>query len=115
MTLLNTEESLYCFLEEHGNNQIKRELLLFWSMHPNAKFDRMVICHAVGCSKLDAKGALGAMVEEGLLNKHNSNDVTVYSLTTDEESRRPILALAALGWDRWQRMLRRMEEKAKLF
>ena len=105
-----TEESLYRFLEEHGNNRVKRELLLFWGMHPNAKFSRFAICYAVDSNKLDMKMALRDMVEAKLLDTHIYNGVTLYSLTTNEDRRRPLLALAALGWNRWQLMLRRMEE-----
>lgn len=108
--LNNTEESLYRFLEEHGNNRMKRELLLFWGMHPNAKFNRLIICYAVDSNKLDIKIVLGAMVEAGLLDTHIYNGETLYSLTTNEDRRRPLLALAALDWDRWQLMLRRMGE-----
>ena len=108
-----TEESLYRFLEKHSDNRAKRELLLFWGMHPNARFDRKVICYALDVSKLDMEGALRAMVEEGLLDKHISNGVTLYSLTTNEDSRQPILALAALGWDRWQLMIKRVERRDK--
>jgi hypothetical protein len=108
--LNTTEESLYQFLKEHGNNWVKRELLLFWGMHPNTKYDRNVICYALDCSKLDAESALSYMVEEGLLDNRISNGVTLYSLTTNEDRRRPLLALAILGWDRWRLLLRRMEE-----
>lgn len=103
MVTLNAriEENLYHFLEKHGNNQVKRELLLFWGMHPNAKFSRLAICCATDSNKLDVKTALGAMVEEGLLDAHIHNGVTLYSLTTNDEKRRPLLELATLGWNRW--------------
>lgn len=105
------EESLYRFLEKHSDNRVKRELLLFWGMHPNARFDRKAICYALDCSKLDTEGALRAMVEEGLLDKCISNDVTLYSLTKNEERRRPVLKLAAFGRDQWQLMLKRMDQR----
>lgn len=107
--LNTTEESLYRFLHEHGDNRVKRELLLFWGMHPNARFDRRTICYVLDCSKLDMERALRTMVEEGLLDKRISNGVTLYSLTPDEKKRRPILELAGFSWDQWQLMLRRME------
>lgn len=109
-----TEERLYRFLKKHGDNRVKRELLLFWGMHPNARFDRKTTCYALDCSKLDAEGTLRAMVEEGLLDTHIYNGVTLYSLTTNEDRRRPLLALAALGWDRWQLMIMRVEQTGKV-
>jgi hypothetical protein len=108
-----TEEKLYRFLEEHGNNRVKRELLAFWGKHPDANFSRRVICYALNCGKLEAEGALRAMVEEGLLDKHITNGVTLYSLTTDEEKRRPVLELATLGWEQWNIMIKHIERRDK--
>ena len=104
------KDNLCRFLDRYGNNRVKRELLLFWGMHPNAKFNRSAICYAVGCNKLDAERALMTMVEEGLLDTYpNGNGVTLYSLTRNDERRRPVLELATLGWDQWQLMLKRIE------
>jgi hypothetical protein len=108
-----TEESLCRFLKEHANNRVKRELLLFWGMHPNARFNRFAIGYAVGSSKLDMKIALRDMAEAGLLDTHICNGETLYSFTKNEEKRRSVLELASLGWDRWQLMFKRAEQKAK--
>ena len=113
MAMPNIEDSLYHFLEEHGNNRIKRELILFWGMHPNARFNREVICYALDYHKLEMEIALKALAKEGLLDKHIYNGITLYSLTTDQEIRRPVLELTTLGWDRWQLMLMRMEQRDK--
>lgn len=109
-----TQEELDRFLEEHGNNQVKRGLLEFWGRHYDAKFSRRVICYALDCSKLEAEGALRAMVEEGLLDKHITNGVTLYSLTRNEEKRRLVLELAVLGWDQWNIMIKRIEQELEL-
>jgi len=108
------EQSLYRFLEEHRDNRVKRGLLFFWGSHPNAKFARNAIGYALDSSKLEVDKALRVLVEVGLVDTHILNGVTFYSLTTNNEKRRPVLALAALGWDQWQLMLKRMEEKDKL-
>jgi len=111
MVVLNTEESLYRFLQEHGDNWVKRGLLLFWGMHPNARFDRRAICYALDCNKLDAERALRTMVEDGLLDRNICNDVTLYSLTKNEEKRQPVLELATLSWEQWQLILKGIEQK----
>jgi len=110
----SAEEELYHFLKEHGNNRMKRQLLAFLGRHPNAKFSRRVICCALDCSKLEAEGALRAMVEEGLLDEHTNNSVTLYSLTKNEGKSRLVLELASLSWEQRQLMLRRIEHKDKL-
>jgi hypothetical protein len=104
-----TNERLQRFLAEYGNNWVKRELLLFWGLHPNAKFNRLAICYAVDCRQLYAKVALRDMVEAGLVDIYVNNGETLYSLTQNELRRRPVLELAALGWDQWQLMLKQLE------
>jgi hypothetical protein len=107
-----TRESLQRFLAEYGDNQVKRELLLFWGLHPNAKFNRFAICYAVDSRQFYAKIALKDMVEAGLVDVYVNNGETLYSLTQNELRRRPVLELAALGWDQWQLMLRQLDGSA---
>jgi hypothetical protein len=108
---VSIEELLYRFLEEHGDNQVKRDLLAFLGRHPNAKFARYIICRVLDYGKLEVGRALRALVDARIVDDHTNNGLTLYSLTTDEEKRRPVLELAALGWDQWQFMLKRIELK----
>jgi len=107
---VTTQEELYHFLEEYGNNRVKRELLSFWGRHPEAKFSRYAICFALDCGKLEVEKALRAMVDGGLVDNHTNNGLTLYSLTKNEEKRRPVLELAALDWDQWNTMIKRIEQ-----
>lgn len=104
-----TQEELYCFLEEHGKNRVKRELLDFWSRHPDAKFSRYALCFALDCGKLEADRALRDMIDTGLVDKHANNGLTLYSLTrNNEEKRQLVLELGALSWDQWNIMIKRI-------
>jgi len=105
---VSTEEGLYRFLEEYGNNRVKRELLAFWGKHPNARFTRWAI-YGLDWSKLEANRGLSALVGGGVVDTHSHNGLTFYSLTNNEEKRRPVLELATLGWHQLQAILRRME------
>jgi hypothetical protein len=109
-----TEGDLYRFLEEHGNNRVKRELLAFLGRHPNARFTRYVMCYALDCGKLEVERALRALIEAELVDMHGDDSLTLYSLTRNEEKRQPVLELASLGWDQWQLMIRLIERKDKL-
>ena len=111
---VSTEESLFRFLEEYGKNREERELLAFWGMHPNARFTRYAICYGLDCSKLEANRGLMSLVEEGIIDTSSSNGLIFYSLTKNEEKRRPVMKLAALGWDQWLAMLRQLEKQDKL-
>jgi hypothetical protein len=115
MVALSTlnEASLYRFLKEHGDNHVKRELLLFWGCHPNAKFARHIICYALDCGKLEMDRALRALVKAGLVDTHILNDATFYSLTADEERRRRVVELSSLDWDQWHLMVNRIEQGQK--
>lgn len=106
------EEYLFKFLKEHGDNRAKRELIAFWGRHPDSEFPRWAICYAVDCTRLSINKALRDEVEEGLVDLHIRNDATLYSLTLDDTIRRPVVQLAAIGWDRWERMLRRIDRDA---
>jgi hypothetical protein len=107
----STEGCLYRFLEEYGDNREKSQLLRFWGTYPNARFTRYAICYGLDWSKLGANRALKALVDAGVVDTHSHNGLTFYSLTENEEKRRPVVELAALGWDQWQRMLKRIEIK----
>jgi hypothetical protein len=109
MAVTDTEKSLEGFLQEHGNNRVRMELLLFWALHPNARFDRRAIGYALDCSKSDTEKGLKAMAEEGLLDENSCNGVTLYSLTTNIERRQPVLELAKLSWHQWQLMFSRVQ------
>jgi len=76
--------------------------------HSEARFSSNVICNVLDCSKLEAEYILKEMVEEGLLDNHVSNNVTLYSLTTNEDKRHPILKLAALDWDQQNDVIKHM-------
>jgi DNA-binding IclR family transcriptional regulator len=109
-----TEEDLYHFLEEHGGNRVRGELLAFWGRHPNVKFGKSAICHALDYNKSDVERALKALAETGLVETHIYNEAMLYSLTTNEERRQLAVGLGALSWDRLQLMLRRMERSERV-
>ena len=93
---------------------MKRGLLFFWGSYPSAKFARNAIGYALDSSKLEVDKALRVLVEAGLVDTHILNGVTFYSLTANEERRRPVLELSALGWDQWHLMLKRLEQERKV-
>jgi len=109
-----TEENLSRFLQQQENNRVKRELLAFWGMHPNAKFGRRAIFYALDCGKLEADRALRALVEVGLIDTHHvNNGLVLYSLTRNEAKRRAVLELATLGWEQRQLVFKRIERRDK--
>ena len=101
------KEDLRRFLQKHGDNRIKRELLLFWGRHPNARFTKFALCYAVDCSGLQAEQSLKSHMEAGLVEElTNERGLTFYSLTDDEAKRQLIIELADFDWSQWNPMLR---------
>jgi len=100
-THVRTAKKAHVFVEEDAEGRAKRELLIFWGMHPNAKFDKSAISYALGCTRTEIERALVGLLETGLVDQCVSNGVTLYSLTRNEEKRHPILTYATHGHDWW--------------
>ena len=89
---------LNAFVDKCGDTRAKQELLLFWALHPDARFSRLAVLSAMECSKLDAERALAYMVDIELVNKHSDSGSTTYSLTLSEKLRQMLAQLNALDW-----------------
>lgn len=95
---------LSTFLDRHGDTRAKQEAILFWALHPNARFSRLAILSAMDCSRLDAERALKCMVNNELVNMHSDNGLTTYSLTANENIRQMVAQLSTLDWGQRQIM-----------
>jgi hypothetical protein len=106
-----SEEDLLGFCREYAGDAAKMQLLAFWGEHPRATFTMGAIAGALGCGRLRASRALAGFVESGLVEMCVENGSTCCRLTVDESRRRPVLGIAAMGWDRWMAATRRAEER----
>ena len=106
MVLLNSTAriDLDVFLERYGDTRAKQEAILFWALHPNARFSRLAVLSAMECSKLDAERALAHMVNNELVNMRSDNGLTIYSLTPSENIRQMLAQFSALDWAQRQIM-----------
>ena len=100
MTVLDsrTTADLRALMSRYGDNRAKRELLLFWALHPRARFSRLAILCATECSRSDVDEALRTTVETGLVDIQCHNGSPVYSLTSNEDVRRVLAVLSTLDW-----------------
>jgi hypothetical protein len=89
---------LSAFLDRCGDTRAKQELLLFWALHPDARFSRLAVLSALECSKLDTERALAYMVDIELVNTHSDSGLTTYSLTLSEKIRQMLAQLNTLDW-----------------
>lgn len=107
-------QDLFHLLEKYGSNRVERELLIFWSRHPNAKFGRLAMFYAIDCHRSELDNALRAQVEAKLVDICCEHGQTFYSLTGDETKRQSVLALAGLQWGQRQSMLDSLERRGRV-
>lgn len=95
---LQTTTDLGAFVNRYGDTRAKRELLLFWALHPHARFSRLAVLCATECSKPEAERALEDMAHNGLVDVQCHNGLAVYSLTSNEDVQRMLALLSTLDW-----------------
>ena len=100
MTALDSQTltDLSALLSRHGDSRATRELLLFWALHPHARFSRLAILCATECSRSEVNKALGNMVQNGLVAVQSQNGSAVYSLAANDDVRNMLAALSTLDW-----------------
>jgi hypothetical protein len=82
-------------------------LLRFFAAHPNGRFSKLAIIHAIDddCNRLEMGQALEEMVEEKILDVNSDNGIIFYRLTQEEALRRLVLNMATFDWRDWQLVL----------
>jgi len=102
-------EKLSQFIREYAGDQYCLvELLRFLGQHPNTRFSRLVIVHALSSQKLYTEKALQHLVSNGVVRTYVENNATLYSLTKEEPRRNWALDLAKFDWYQWQLLLKQI-------
>jgi hypothetical protein len=106
-TRQNTQPCLGQMVKKLINNRCCLTLLRFFVAHPNGRFSKLAIVHAIddNHNKSEVEKALMHMVDEGILMINIENDVSFYLLTREESVRQSILEMAEFDWRHWQLML----------
>jgi hypothetical protein len=110
VTRQNTQPCLGQLVKKLINNRCCLMLLRFFVVHPNGRFSKLAIVHAIddNNSKTEVEKALMHMVDEGILMINIENDVSFYLLTREETVRQSILEMAEFDWRHWQLVLEYM-------
>ncbi len=102
-------EKLFQFIREYAGDQYCLvELLRFLGRHPNTRFSRLAVIHALNSRKLYTEKALKHLVSHGVVRNCLENNVPLYSLTEEETPRKWALDLAKFDWCEWQLLLKRI-------
>jgi len=102
---IKIEDRLCEFLKNFADDLNGLELALFFGRHPNAKFNRTAVLHALNTRQFDAGMALKKLINNKIVVTCSENGITLYSLTSDECIRSLITNLVNLGQRNWQLLL----------
>jgi hypothetical protein len=103
------QEKLSQFIKEYtGDQYCLVELLRFLGQHPNTRFSRLVIVHALNSRRLYTEKTLKHLVSSGVVRTSVENNVPLYSLTEEESGRNWALDLAKFDWCQWQSLLKQI-------
>jgi hypothetical protein len=104
VTRQNTQPCLGKLVKKLINDRCCLMLLRFFVVHPNGRFSKLAIVHAIddSNSKTEVERGLRQMVNEGILMINIENDVSFYLLTREESVRQSILEMAEFDWRHWQ-------------
>jgi len=83
-TNLDVEQELSLFIENYVDSFVKWDLIAFFGLNPETESTAIDIASRLGRKEEDVKQALEELVQKGLLEKRENEDV-VYSYAPNEE------------------------------
>jgi hypothetical protein len=98
---IGIEDKLCKFVKEFGQDLNSLELLLFFSRHPNARFNRTATLHAVNSRSFDTGIALKRLIEKKIVVTYSENGITLYSLTKEEPIHSLAVEMVSIDQSRW--------------
>jgi hypothetical protein len=98
-------DELCIFVKSFCDDLCSLELLLFFSRHPNARFNRSAISHAVTSKRFDTGIALKKLIEKRVIATYIENNLTLYALTKEEPHRTLAMHLLSIDQGQWQLIL----------
>ncbi len=108
MKHIEIEDKLSNFINEFSDNLYCLELLMFFSRHPNARFNRSAILHAVKIEHFEASLSLKHLVDKKVVVAYPENGITLYALTKEEPARTLASQLVSIDQHQWQIILEQL-------
>jgi hypothetical protein len=99
------EDDLCNFVKDFCDDLSTLQLLLFFSRHPNAHFNRSALMHALPVKQFDTGAALDRLIEKKIVVMGNENSLSLFSLTKDEAVRKLAIQMLNIDRSRWQVIL----------
>jgi hypothetical protein len=102
---IDLKDDLCNFIKEFADDLYSLELLLFFSRHPNARFNRTAVLHAVITKQFDTGITLKKLIDKKLVVTYSENGITLYALTKEEPSHTTAAQLISIDQRQWQNIV----------
>jgi hypothetical protein len=111
---IKIEDKLCIFIKNFCEDLCSLELLLFFSRHPNARFNRSAISHAVSSKRFDTGIALKKLLDSHVVVSYVENNLTLYALTKAEPEHSLACQLLNIDQGQWSFILEQILEAQDL-
>jgi hypothetical protein len=105
---IEIEDKLSYFIKEFSDNLYCLELLMFFSRHPNARFNRSAILHSVNIEHFEASISLKHLTDKKMVIAYPENGITLYGLTKQEPAHSLAAQLINIDQQQWQVILQQL-------
>jgi hypothetical protein len=106
---IEIDDKLCTFIKDFGDDLNSLELLLFFSRHPNARFNRNALLHAPnGSGRFDSGIALKRLLDKKLVVAYSENGIILYSLTREEPAHSFSAGLVNIDQGQWQMIVEQL-------
>jgi hypothetical protein len=102
---IDIEDKLFSFIKDFGDDLNSLELLLFFSRHPNARFNRTAVVHAITSQQFDTGIALKRLIDKKIVVTFFENGITLYALTKEEPTHTLAAQMNVIDQRQWQVIL----------
>jgi hypothetical protein len=102
---IQIEDKLNSFIKIFSEDLCSLELLLFFSRHPHARFNKTAVLHSSTTKKLDANSALKLLVDKKIVISSFENGIVLYALTKEEPAHSLAVQLVNIDQRQWQIIL----------
>jgi hypothetical protein len=99
------DQKLCEFVKEFGDDLSSLEMLLFFGRHPNARFNRTAVIHALSSRRSDTGRTLKNLIDKNFVTTHAEYGIMLYALTRQEPTRSLIIEMVNIDQHQWQILL----------
>lgn len=102
---IDLEDKLITFIKDFGDDLCSLELLLFFSRHPSARFNRTAVIHSLATRQFDTGIALKRLIEKKIIVTYTENGISLYALTKEEPAHSLATQMVSIDQHQWQIIL----------